>query len=69
MPKGGFYSAGANKRVPKRGKQKKQGKEVDIDAYLLPRPKRATDIKTQTNKNKQHTVMVLFEPSYGLDCA
>ena len=37
--------------------------------YLLPRAKRATDIKTQTNKNKQHTIMGLSEPSYGLDCA
>ena len=55
--------------MAKRAKQKKQGKEGDIVAYLLPRAKVATYLKTQTNKKKQHTITVLFEPSYGLDCA
>ena len=36
--------------------------------YLLLREK--CDLYQNTNnKNKQHTIMVLFEPSYGLDCA
>ena len=52
-----------------RAKNKQQNKAGDIVVYLLPRAKRATDIKTQTNKNKQHTIMVLFEQSYGLDYA
>ena len=67
--KRGFYSASANKQVPKTAKHKQQNKAGDIVAYLFPRAKRATDIKTQTNKSKQHTIMVLFEPSYGFDCA
>ena len=68
MPKGSSIVPVQQTRA-KRAKQKKQGKEGDIVAYLLPRAKGATDIKTQTNKCKQHTIMVLFEPSYGLDCA
>ena len=68
MPKGGSIVQ-VQQTGAKRAKQKKQGKEGDIVTYLLHREKRATDIKTQTNKNKQHTVMVLFEPSNGLDCA
>ena len=67
MPKGGSIVQVQTNRC-KKG-QTKEKKEGDIVAYLLPRAKRATDIKTQTNKNKQHTIMVLFEPSYGLDCA
>ena len=51
----------------RKAKNKQQNKVGDIVVYLLPRAKRATDI--QTNKNKQHTIMVLFEPSYGLDYA
>ena len=68
MPKGGSI-VHVQTTSAERAKNKQQNKAGDIVAYLLPRAKRATDIKTQTNKNKQHTIMVLFEPSYGLDCA
>ena len=68
MPKGGSIVQ-VQQTGAKRPKQKKQGKEGDIAMHLLPGQKTATYIKTQTNKSKQHTIMVLFEPSYGLDCA
>ena len=67
MPKGGSVVPMQTNRC-KKG-QTKENKEGDIVAYFIPRAKRATDIKTQTNKSKQHTIVVLFEPSYGLDCA
>ena len=69
MPKGGGGSIVQVQTMGgKRAKQKKQGKEGDIVAYLLPREK--VDLYRNTNnKNKQHTIMVLFELSYGLDCA
>ena len=67
MPKGGSIVHVQTTSV-ERAKNKQQNKAGDIVAYLLPRAKGATDIKTQTNKSKQHTIMVLFEPPYGLDC-
>ena len=65
MPKGGSIVQ-VQQTGAKRPKQKKQGKEGDIAMHLLPGAKVRL---TQTNKSKQLTIMVLFEPSYGLDCA
>ena len=67
MPKGGSIVQ-VQQTGAKRSKQKKQGKEGDIAMHLLPGQK--CDLyQNRTNRRKQHTIMVLFEPSYGLDCA